>query len=82
VGTVTFWKGSVQTVMPLSHGRAIKLTTSRYFTPSGRSIHELGIAPDVRVEGSAGEEGADRDVQLDRAVASLKSRRIVQHDPR
>jgi len=82
VGTVTFGKGSVQTVMPLSHGRAIKLTTSRYFTPAGRSIHELGIAPDVRVDGFVGEKGADGDAQLDRAVASLKSRRIVQHDPR
>ena len=43
VGTETFGKGLVQTVMPLSRGRAIKLTTSRYFTPSGDSIHEKGI---------------------------------------
>ena len=49
VGSHTFGKGSVQTVMPLSNGRAIKLTTSRYFTPSGRSIHEVGINPDVEV---------------------------------
>ena len=42
VGTRTFGKGSVQTVMPLSGGRAIKLTTSRYFTPSGVSIQGLG----------------------------------------
>ena len=49
VGSHTFGKGSVQTVMPLSNGRAIKLTTSRYFTPSGRSIHEGGINPDVEV---------------------------------
>ncbi len=50
VGHRTFGKGSVQTVMPLSSGRAIKLTTSRYFTPSGRSIQGRGIEPDQPVE--------------------------------
>jgi carboxyl-terminal processing protease len=50
VGTPTFGKGSVQTVMPLSNGHAIKLTTSRYFTPSGASIHETGIEPDVVID--------------------------------
>jgi len=81
VGTVTFGKGSVQTVMPLSHGRAIKLTTSRYFTPSGRSIHDRGIAPDVRVEASA-EEGAETDPQLRRALETFGGRQLVQHQPR
>jgi len=51
VGRTTYGKGSVQTVMPLSNGRAIKLTTSRYFTPSGASIQEKGITPDVLLEG-------------------------------
>jgi carboxyl-terminal processing protease len=51
VGHKTYGKGSVQTVMPLSHGGALKLTTSRYFTPSGASIHEKGILPDVIVNG-------------------------------
>jgi carboxyl-terminal processing protease len=46
LGRRTFGKGSVQTVMPLTSGRAIKLTTSRYFTPSGRSIQGRGIEPD------------------------------------
>ncbi len=46
LGRRTFGKGSVQTVMPLAQGRAIKLTTSRYFTPSGRSIQGHGIDPD------------------------------------
>jgi carboxyl-terminal processing protease len=54
VGTGTFGKGLVQTVMPLSQGRALKLTTSRYYTPSGDSIHETGIMPDVYVEGTPG----------------------------
>jgi carboxyl-terminal processing protease len=48
-GATTFGKGSVQTVMPLSNGRAIKLTTSRYYTPSGASIHGSGIMPDVEI---------------------------------
>ena len=47
VGERTFGKGSVQTVMPLSGGRALKLTTSHYFTPSGRSINGTGIEPDI-----------------------------------
>jgi carboxyl-terminal processing protease len=46
-GQKTFGKGSVQTVLPLEEGQALKLTTSRYFTPSGASIHERGIEPDV-----------------------------------
>jgi len=51
IGHKTYGKGSVQTVMPLSHGGAIKLTTSRYFTPSGASIHGKGIIPDLVAEG-------------------------------
>jgi len=50
LGRRTFGKGSVQTVMPLAQGRAIKLTTSRYFTPSGRSIQGHGIDPDHAFE--------------------------------
>jgi carboxyl-terminal processing protease len=58
VGSQTYGKGSVQTVMPLSDGHAIKLTTSRYFTPSGTSIHQRGIKPDVAVEDT--KDGDDR----------------------
>lgn len=50
LGTKTFGKGSVQTVIPLRDGSAIRLTTSKYYTPSGRSIHGEGIVPDVVVE--------------------------------
>jgi carboxyl-terminal processing protease len=50
MGTQTFGKGSVQTIMPLGNNTAIKLTTARYFTPGGRSIQALGIKPDVVVE--------------------------------
>jgi carboxyl-terminal processing protease len=93
VGAQTFGKGSVQTVMPLSNGRAIKLTTSRYFTPSGTSIHGLGITPDVDIQADptldllAGitahqtDSGAallQGDTQLRKALAVLKEGRIVQ----
>lgn len=50
VGTQTFGKGSVQTILPISKDAAIKLTTARYFTPSGRSIQAKGITPDIEVE--------------------------------
>lgn len=53
VGQRTFGKGSVQTVIPLSDGRALKLTTSLYFTPSGASIHGRGIEPDVPLVGDS-----------------------------
>ncbi len=49
LGTESFGKGSVQTVLPLGDGRAIKLTTARYFTPRGRSIQAEGIKPDIVV---------------------------------
>lgn len=50
LGTKTFGKGSVQTVIPLARRAAMRLTTSRYFTPSGRSIQSVGIEPDILVE--------------------------------
>ena len=52
LGTATFGKGSVQTVLPLTNEKAIKLTTALYFTPNGRSIQAEGIQPDLRVERS------------------------------
>jgi len=53
MGTRTFGKGSVQTTLPLSNSAAVKLTTARYYTPSGRSIQAKGIDPDVIIEESA-----------------------------
>ncbi|HCS17987.1 MAG TPA: peptidase S41, partial [Erythrobacter sp.] len=50
MGTRSFGKGSVQTVLPLAEKRAIKLTTSLYYTPSGRSIQAQGIEPDIIVD--------------------------------
>ncbi len=52
MGTNTFGKGSIQTILPLNNEKAIKLTTARYFTPSGKSIQAEGIVPDIWVERS------------------------------
>lgn len=80
VGQQTYGKGSVQTVVPLSDGHAIKLTTSRYFTPSGASIQKTGITPDVVVDkkdieahgnpDAPGDLAADYEVRL--ALGMLK----------
>jgi carboxyl-terminal processing protease len=69
VGERTFGKGSVQSVLPLRNGGGVKLTTARYYTPSGRSIQAEGIEPDVVYE-SGGVAGADaertREADLER----------------
>ncbi len=50
VGTTSFGKGIVQSILPLTDGTAIKVTVSKYYTPKGRNIHKIGISPDVTVE--------------------------------
>jgi carboxyl-terminal processing protease len=68
VGHNTFGKGSIQTIFPLKDGSALKVTTARYYTPSGASIHETGIAPDVFLaeetglpkKGEAGDASRDK----------------------
>ncbi len=75
IGTQSFGKGSVQTILPLNNGTAIKLTTARYFTPGGRSIQAKGITPDIIVEDatvSAGESGRMevREADLDRHLSN------------
>ncbi len=57
MGTQTFGKGSVQTILPMGNETAIKLTTARYFTPNGRSIQAKGITPDIVVEEATIQEG-------------------------
>ena len=71
LGERTFGKGSVQTVIPLPGNGAMRLTTARYYTPSGRSIQGLGIAPDVPVAESRTEVphfGPEREADLNRAL--------------
>jgi carboxyl-terminal processing protease len=64
VGTRTFGKGSVQTVIELEDGSGLKLTIARYYTPSGRSIQERGITPDLWVKASASDDDAPREQNL------------------
>jgi carboxyl-terminal processing protease len=81
MGRTTFGKGSVQTIIPLSDDRAVKLTTSLYYTPSGVSINHRGIAPDIELErdpkppATPVPDGAplqQRDSDVKRALEELK----------
>ncbi len=86
VGTATFGKGLVQTVIPLSKGRAIKLTTSRFYTPSGASIQERGIFPDIVVEENRkpsenrfnADADREHDAQLKEALSFLQPESVMQ----
>lgn len=94
LGETTFGKGSVQTIIPLSDGSAMRLTTSKYYTPSGKSIHEKGIEPDILVtEQAAGETKEDvfkklaekdfdykNDYQILRAVDLLKGILVLEKE--
>jgi carboxyl-terminal processing protease len=91
VGTQSFGKGSVQTIIPLSDGSGLRLTTAKYFTPKGRSIHGKGITPDIVVEApkeatppkerplpSADPlDDLKKDVQLQRALDVLKTMKVM-----
>ena len=74
VGTRSFGKGSVQTVMPLRGDGAMRLTTSRYYTPSGRSIQALGVSPNIIVEQPRRKnaEKEDEEVRRNRSEADLR----------
>src|SRR6266704_859094 len=76
IGTQTFGKGSVQTIMPLGNNTAIKLTTARYYTPGGRSIQALGITPDLIVEDPSDTATATRvrEADLQRHLENGKAR--------
>jgi len=74
LGEKTFGKGSVQTIVPLSDGSALRLTTSKYYTPNGTSIHEKGIEPDIVVSKLINEE-AKKDI-----FEELKEERSEEFD--
>jgi carboxyl-terminal processing protease len=91
VGTQSFGKGSVQTIIPLSDGSGLRLTTAKYFTPKGRSIHGKGITPDIVVEAPKPPadakpqppsldpmEDLKKDVQLQRALDVIKAMRVLE----
>jgi len=90
-GTQSFGKGSVQTIIPLSDGSGLRLTTAKYFTPKGRSIHGKGITPDIVVEAPKPPadqkpvppsldpmEDLKKDVQLQRALDVIKALRVME----
>lgn len=77
LGTKTFGKGSVQTILPLDDNSALRLTTARYFTPKGRSIQALGIVPDIAVEAATpGEVKAE-----ERKRSGLREENLPGHLP-
>jgi carboxyl-terminal processing protease len=84
MGSKTFGKGSVQTIIPLDDGSGIRLTTARYYTPKGRTIHEKGIQPDISLPAiekapqKVVEEQPGADPDLDRALEQLKGMTIFQ----
>ena len=61
LGEKTFGKGSVQTILPMNNGDAIKLTTARYYTPSGNSIQAKGISPDIELQSLRVARSSDQD---------------------
>jgi carboxyl-terminal processing protease len=75
LGTKTFGKGSVQTILPLDDSSALRLTTARYFTPKGRSIQATGIVPDIVVE-AASPQGDKRD---EKKTPSLREENLPGH---
>jgi carboxyl-terminal processing protease len=93
VGTQSFGKGSVQTIIPLSDGSGLRLTTAKYFTPKGRSIHGKGITPDIVVEipketvvvrdksaplpSANPVEDLKKDIQLQRALDVIKTMGVL-----
>lgn len=72
IGEKTFGKGTVQELKNISGGSSIKLTVARWLTPSGFSIHETGLSPDVPVEIDESEQDPAKDPQLEKAVEILK----------
>ena len=62
LGTRSFGKGSVQTILPLSDGSGLRLTTARYYTPSGKSIQSSGIVPDIELDFTPPNEKEKKDV--------------------
>lgn len=79
IGSTTFGKGVVQSVVPLKDGSAVSLTTARYYTPDGNYIHEKGIVPDTKIEFDLEAAQADEsDNQLEAAIAEMENMIFVR----
>lgn len=77
LGTRTFGKGSVQTIIKLEDGSGLKLTTAKFYAPSGRSINEVGVTPDITVENDN-----NNDRQLESAISILNASKIDKAIPK
>ena len=77
MGSQTFGKGSVQTILPLGNNSAIKLTTARYYTPNGRAIQAKGIAPDVSVDDGS-QRFATREADLERHLIGVDEKKAAE----
>jgi carboxyl-terminal processing protease len=83
VGTQTFGKGSVQTILPLADGSGLRLTTAKYYTPKGRSIQSTGITPDIVVKpqgaqavakaGESKDKDKDKEKETDKSAKTPES---------
>jgi carboxyl-terminal processing protease len=71
LGTKSFGKGSVQTILPLGDGSALRLTTALYYTPSGKTIHDIGIKPDIEVK--------EAEVALGKSPEKLRDEALSRH---
>ena len=78
LGTTTFGKGSVQTIIPLSDGSALRLTTARYYTPSGRVIQENGIKPDILVEMKPLDKNQKKEGKVVESEEKIRLRRFLR----
>ena len=75
LGENSYGKGSVQSIIPLTNGGGMRLTISKYYLPSGKSISEVGVTPDIQVEAEGDDFliNSDKDNQLDYAIKLFKS---------
>jgi carboxyl-terminal processing protease len=78
LGTQTFGKGSVQTILPLSDGSGLRLTTARYYTPSGRSIQASGITPDIELEYIAPKE-SEQTTTAEETTITIREKDLKNH---
>lgn len=89
MGQKTFGKGSVQTILPMSNEAAVKLTTARYYTPSGRSIQASGIVPDITIDKLAVKKVTDDDIGIVKEANlsghlendQTQDKPVTEHDP-
>lgn len=79
VGVQTFGKGSVQTILPLGDGSGLRLTTAKYYTPKGRSIHGVGITPDIVVKGTPSATPPIRERDLDKTLREPGREGLLPH---